>query len=195
MTPENLVRHRLDPNIAFWRQLKEGSDRFEATGQEPLVTVRAGRYAFIPFAEPGQESAVAAYRQQEEDHVAALVKQGRPAVRTTYADGGQHPHFAALARKGANLGEISRPETLAAAGREVVLAPAKPLRPAMPEEPPVAVAAIAWPAEVRPLDALPSVFAPTPFGGAARFGSALGAAPLGFEPARFTRMASVERPS
>src|SRR5215207_2203483 len=39
MTAENLVRHRLDPNIPFWRQLKEGSDRFEAPGAEPVVRV------------------------------------------------------------------------------------------------------------------------------------------------------------
>src|SRR3954469_13246366 len=35
MTADNLVLHRMDPNVAFWRQLKEGSDRFEATGDEP----------------------------------------------------------------------------------------------------------------------------------------------------------------
>src|SRR3954463_16557559 len=32
MTAENMAKHRLDPNIGFWRQLKEGADRFEATG-------------------------------------------------------------------------------------------------------------------------------------------------------------------
>jgi hypothetical protein len=132
MTPENLVRHRLDPNIAFWRQLKEGSDRFEATGEEPLVTVRAARYAFLPYGDPAKERAVAHYRAQDEDHAAVILDEGRPAVRTTYADGGQHPHFAALARKGAHLGEVSRPEALAAAGREVVVAQAKPPRPRPP---------------------------------------------------------------
>jgi murein L,D-transpeptidase YafK len=35
MTAENMVKYRSDPNIGFWRQLKEGSDRFEATGHEP----------------------------------------------------------------------------------------------------------------------------------------------------------------
>jgi murein L,D-transpeptidase YafK len=116
MTAENLVRHRLDPNIAFWRQLKEGSDRFEATGQEPVVVVKGGRYTFRPLEDPQAEAEVAAYRLQEEDHAAALLEEGRPAVRTTYADGGQHPSFAALARRGVNLGEVSRPEALAYAG-------------------------------------------------------------------------------
>jgi murein L,D-transpeptidase YafK len=46
MTAENLVRHRLDPNIGFWRQLKEGSDWFEAMGREPMVSVSGGRYTF-----------------------------------------------------------------------------------------------------------------------------------------------------
>ena len=35
MTPENMARHRSNPNIAFWRNLKEGSDHFEATRQPP----------------------------------------------------------------------------------------------------------------------------------------------------------------
>ena len=52
MTAENLVRHRLDPNIAFWRQLKEGSDRFEATREELVVGVSAGRYSFRPAKSP-----------------------------------------------------------------------------------------------------------------------------------------------
>src|SRR3954454_16796055 len=52
MTAENMVKHRSDPNIAFWRQLKEGSDRFEATGEELAVGVSAGRYAFKPAREP-----------------------------------------------------------------------------------------------------------------------------------------------
>ncbi|MEJ7543279.1 hypothetical protein, partial [Staphylococcus intermedius] len=28
MTPENLAQHRKDPNIAFWTNLKEGTDYF-----------------------------------------------------------------------------------------------------------------------------------------------------------------------
>ena len=39
MTAENLAKHRLDPNIAFWKQLKEGNDHFEVTKQEPTVGV------------------------------------------------------------------------------------------------------------------------------------------------------------
>ena len=125
MTAENLVRHRLDPNIAFWRQLKEGSDRFEATGEELAVSVSAGRYTFRPARSPETEAEVLAYRAMEDDHMAVLLEEGRAAVRTTYADGGQHPSFTALWRRGISLGEVSRPEALAYAGLERVITPAR----------------------------------------------------------------------
>lgn len=129
MTAENLVRHRLDPNIAFWRQLKEGSDRFEATGEEIAAGVAAGRYSFQPARRPEQEAEVQAYRALEEDHLAVLLEEGRPAIRTSYADGGQHPSFTALWRRGVSLGEVSRPEALAYAGLERVITPARPMQP------------------------------------------------------------------
>lgn len=125
MTAENLVRHRLDPNIAFWRQLKEGSDRFEATGDELVVNVSAGRYTFRPAKSPETEADVLAYRAMEDDHRAVLLEEGRAAVRTTYADGGQHPSFTALWRRGVSLGEVSRPEALTYAGLERVITPAR----------------------------------------------------------------------
>ena len=31
MTPENMAKYRLDPNIAFWKELKNGADHFEVT--------------------------------------------------------------------------------------------------------------------------------------------------------------------
>jgi len=125
MTAENLVRHRLDPNIAFWRQLKEGSDRFEATGDELVVSVSAGRYTFQPAKSLETETQVLAYRAMEDDHMAVLLEEGRAAIRTTYADGGQHPSFTALWRRGGSLGEVSRPEALAYAGLERVIRPAR----------------------------------------------------------------------
>ncbi|WP_425374270.1 L,D-transpeptidase family protein [Microvirga subterranea] len=129
MTAENLVRHRLDPNIAFWRQLKEGSDRFEATGEEIAAGVSAGRYSFQPARSPEREAAVQAYRALEEDHLAVLLEEGRPAIRTSYEDGGQHPSFTALWRRGVSLGDVSRPEALAYAGLERVITPARPMQP------------------------------------------------------------------
>ena len=124
MTAANMARHRTDPNIGFWRQLKEGADRFEATGEEPVVTVAAGRYAFVPSRDPAVEALVTARRAQEEARIATLIEEGSAAVRTTYSDGGQHPFWAALSAKGVSLGDVSRPEALAYAGQEVVVIPA-----------------------------------------------------------------------
>src|SRR3954453_3805653 len=135
MAAENMVKHRSDSNIAFWRQLKEGSDRFEATGEEPGVSVSAGRYAFKPARGPDKEAQAVARRSAEEARIAALTDEGRAAVRTTYADGGQHPSCLALARQGISLGEVSRPEALALAGREIVVTPARPKRPVCPGGP------------------------------------------------------------
>ena len=99
MTPENLAKHRLDPNIAFWKNLKEGSDIFEVTGQEPAVGVAGGRYAF----NGGNSPAVAQKRQEDEIKVAALVSKGTPAVRLVYDDGDQHASFKRqLAQSGAD---------------------------------------------------------------------------------------------
>ncbi len=46
MTPQNLARHRNDPNKAFWRNLKEGNDHFEVTRAAPQVGVCDRRYVF-----------------------------------------------------------------------------------------------------------------------------------------------------
>jgi len=45
-TPTNFARHRNNPNIPFWRMLKEGVDQFEITRQEPKVDVCEKRYVF-----------------------------------------------------------------------------------------------------------------------------------------------------
>jgi murein L,D-transpeptidase YafK len=142
MSAENLARHRTDPHIDFWRQLKDGADHFEATLQPPRISVAGGRYAFNAST-PEKESLVAARREREKERIGEIVAKGAAAVRTTFADGAQHAIFAALARRGAQLGEVSRPEALAYAGREVVLIPARsqlalaanpPLPPERPNE-------------------------------------------------------------
>lgn len=46
MTPENMARHMGDPNMPFWRMLKEGYDHFELTRQEPKVDVCGRKYVF-----------------------------------------------------------------------------------------------------------------------------------------------------
>ena len=181
-TAENMVKYRSDANIGFWRQLKEGSDRFEATGEEPTVSVSAGRYVFKPAKDPDKEAQAVARRSEEEARIAALTEEGRAAIRTTYADGGQHPSFLALARLGVSLGEVSRPEALALAGREIVVTPARPKRQACPGDPgcptqvadgtgsaptpvkvwPVAAPLLAIQGAIPPLSGEPSLFAFAP---------------------------------
>lgn len=139
MTAENLARHRSDPNIAFWRQLKVGYDHFEATRAEPRVLVADGRYAFEP-GDPQSGANVLAYRETEEQRIAKLVEDGAASVRTTYSDGGMNAIFRALAAKNEpKLGVVSRPEALAFAGKEVVLVAARKTQVALanaPEPPP-----------------------------------------------------------
>ena len=121
MTAKNMALYRDDPNIDFWRQLKEGSDRFESTGEILKTSVVAGRYAFAPSTDPAKEKVAQAFHAAELAAVATLVEDGSAAVRTTYADGGQNAIFAALLKRGANLGTVSRPEALAYAGIDVTL--------------------------------------------------------------------------
>jgi murein L,D-transpeptidase YafK len=46
MTPENIARHRGDPNMDFWMNLKVGYDHFEVTRQVPSVEVCNKTYVF-----------------------------------------------------------------------------------------------------------------------------------------------------
>jgi murein L,D-transpeptidase YafK len=130
MTAENLAKHRADPNMPFWKNLKEGSDYFEVMQEEPAVSVASMRYSF------GAEPAAVAQKRVEDEHkVAELIGKGVAAVRTVYDDGGQHASFrqamgisdergsGALSflssGSGRKLGDVSRPEALAAGPREV----------------------------------------------------------------------------
>ena len=131
MTPENLAKHRLDPHMAFWRQLKEGSDRFDVTKREPQVNVCGRRYVFDASAPGGQrlEATAACPPLKQDPEVAALVSQkaraddakvaelvekGMQPVKIVYADGGQHPAMA-------HVMEVSRPEAITDAPREIPL--------------------------------------------------------------------------
>ncbi len=46
MTAENFAKYRLDPHIAFWKELKVGADNFEVTKQEVAVGVCNSHYVF-----------------------------------------------------------------------------------------------------------------------------------------------------
>ncbi|MDE2363088.1 MAG: murein L,D-transpeptidase [Hyphomicrobiales bacterium] len=131
MTAENLAKHRLDPNMPFWRQLKEGSDHFEVTKREPTVGVCGRHYVFDEqpanggrldpsgpcpalAEDPEIRQAVAAKASADNSKVAELVARGVKPIRIQYADGGQNPQFAAI-------DEVSRPEALEAGPVEIPL--------------------------------------------------------------------------
>ncbi|GAC1332443.1 MAG: murein L,D-transpeptidase [Beijerinckiaceae bacterium] len=137
MTPENFAKHRADPNIAFWKQLKEGADNFEVTKLEPAVGVCGRRYVFNATpANPGQRleaeqacpplkqdteiaSLVSVKQHQDETKIAELAASGVKAVRVVYADGGQHPDFFS------KMSEVSRPDAIAQGPVEIDLADPK----------------------------------------------------------------------
>ena len=122
MTPLNMARHRTNPNMAFWKMLKEGYDHFEVTRLEPKVNVCDKRYVFdaepptptrpnatpapLRFSATGRcpayqvnpeiAAAVAEKSQRDEIEIAELVHKGTPvAPIRTGADGGMHPVFQA----------------------------------------------------------------------------------------------------
>jgi len=105
MTATNLARHRNNPSLPFWRMLKEGTDQFEVTRQEPRVDVCGGRYMFgrtegaggCAGRVPAAIEAAVESKQSEDGRVfAALVSRGTPTVAVnTGADGGMHPTFVA----------------------------------------------------------------------------------------------------
>ena len=96
MTAENMARRRNNPNIAFWRNLKEGSDNFEVTKLEPKVDACGKKYVFNastgplsnfePSAacptytvQPEIAKAVAAKKRADDAVIAALTKSMEPA--------------------------------------------------------------------------------------------------------------------
>lgn len=113
MTSANMTRHRNNPNIPFWRTLKEGSDHFEVTRQEPKIDVCAKRYIFNavpndpmkPFdaarpcpayhLQPEIAQLIQKRQNSEGNDITSLLTRNMPAapVRTNN-DGGSNPAFA-----------------------------------------------------------------------------------------------------
>jgi hypothetical protein len=121
MTPANFARHRTNPNIAFWKMLKQGNDEFEVTHLEPKVDVCARHYVFnaeppagstkpLTFNPVGkcpdfhvpQEIAGPALEKQRNDEyqIAQLTARNVPvAPIKTGLDGGMNPVFVAKMSK------------------------------------------------------------------------------------------------
>ena len=121
MTPQNLAKHRGNPHMAFWKNLKQGNDHFEVTRVEPKVNVCDRRYVFdamdpndpsrslafnaaakCPVFEVPQDVMAAVQDKQRRDEVqtAELITRGAPiAPVRTNADGGMHPVFVAAVKR------------------------------------------------------------------------------------------------
>lgn len=116
MTAENLARHRNNPNMAFWKMIKQGNDAFEVTKQDVKVNFCEKKYVFDAERAPGatrdpvfsasakcpeysqpDDVAQAIQEKQRNDELktAQLVTRGAPVARSRAGiDGGMHPVFA-----------------------------------------------------------------------------------------------------
>ena len=124
MTAENLAKHRLDPNIGFWKNLKEGSDTFDVTKDELRVAVANRRYSFN--ADESVVAAVAQKQRNDEQEVADLVSKGEKPVKLVYHDGDTHESFReALANvagvSDTKLGFVSRTEGISSGPQMIAL--------------------------------------------------------------------------
>jgi murein L,D-transpeptidase YafK len=81
MTPENMARHRDNPNMEFWRMLKAGHDHFEVTRLPPKIDVCSRQYVFNAAAQNGGRfdptSACPRYKVPEAIRVAVEEKAAR----------------------------------------------------------------------------------------------------------------------
>jgi murein L,D-transpeptidase YafK len=113
MTAQNMASHRGDPNMPFWRTIKEGYDAFEVTRRQPKVSVCERRYVFNKEFEGGEpadplaacppvvnqlEPQAMARIEAEERKLDTAITGSIPTSSTlsAYSDGGMHPSFRAL---------------------------------------------------------------------------------------------------
>jgi hypothetical protein len=148
MTAKNLAKFRLDPNMAFWKNLKQGSDHFDITKSEPRVAVCGRKYVFNETAKSGSFDATAACppmemdaslkqavaRKQHEDEVqvAELIQRGEKAIRRIYQDGDQNPTFKAKQMAFSGGVPVSRPDALAEGAVEIPVEDAKSAKAGAP---------------------------------------------------------------
>jgi murein L,D-transpeptidase YafK len=135
MTPVNMAKHRNNPNLAFWKMIKEGYDHFEVTRQEPRVDFCEKKYVFDAAKAPDAKrdpvfdasakcpayvipediaSAVREKHERDEAEYSKLVARGTPVARmNTGIDGGMNKIFAAKIPEGSTgLSEEAEGSTL-----------------------------------------------------------------------------------
>ncbi|MBI5261031.1 MAG: hypothetical protein HY852_04345 [Bradyrhizobium sp.] len=156
MTPLNMAKHRNNPNMPFWKMIKEGYDHFEVTRQEPKVDFCEKKYVF-DAAKPADarrdpvfdasakcpayvipdDIAQALREKQQKDEVeyARLVAKGTPVARlNTGVDGGMNKVFASRIPNGnTGLSEGSEGMSLLAMSRAPGTIPSHVNPPKMPD--------------------------------------------------------------
>jgi murein L,D-transpeptidase YafK len=117
MTPLNMAKHRNNPNMPFWKMIKEGYDHFEVTRQEPKVDFCEKKYVFDAVKAPDAKrdpvfeasakcpayvipdeiaSGVREKQERDQAETAKLIAKGTPVARlNTGIDGGMNKVFAA----------------------------------------------------------------------------------------------------
>lgn len=144
MTPVNMAKHRNNPNMPFWKMIKEGYDHFEVTKQEPRVDFCEKKYVFDAVKAPGatrdpvfdasakcpayvipEEIASAVHEKEQKDaaETAKLVSKGTPVARlNTGIDGGMNAIFASKIPEG-NTGLSEGGDSQALASMSLARAP------------------------------------------------------------------------
>jgi murein L,D-transpeptidase YafK len=181
MTPVNMAKHRNNPNMAFWKMIKEGYDHFEITRQEPKVDFCEKKYVFDAVKAPNatrdpvfeaagkcpayvipDELADATRQKEEQDQaeVAKLIAKGTPVAKlNTGIDGGMNQIFAARVPGGnTGLSEGGEGQSLSLVGfqRAPGTIPSTVNPPHLPGADDTAVAAVAATPRPGPVAAAPA---------------------------------------
>jgi murein L,D-transpeptidase YafK len=186
MTPVNMAKHRNNPNMPFWRMIKEGYDHFEVTKQEPKVDFCEKKYVFDATKPPGATrdpvfdasakcpayvipdeiaNGVREKQQQEAAEVAKLISKGTPMARmNTGIDGGMNKIFASKLPEGSTGlsegGDSQSLQSLSLARAPGTIPstvnPPKPNLAPQPEEPVVAVSTTSSTSSTRVASATPA---------------------------------------
>jgi murein L,D-transpeptidase YafK len=178
MTPVNMAKHRNNPNMPFWKMIKQGWDHFEVTRHEPKVDFCEQKYVFNAIKAPDAKKdpvfdasakcpvyaipddiadAVREKQQQDQVETAKLISKGTPVARmNTGIDGGMHRVFAAKlpeASTGLSEGGEGQGLSLAAISRAPGTIPAHVNPPrgsvSSPDEPLAASMAAQTPAQTQ----------------------------------------------
>ncbi len=160
MTAENMARNRDNPNMPFWRMIKEGNDYFEVTRQEPKVDFCEKKYVFgaqplpgarVPvfsasakcpaYAIPDEVASLLKDKQRADNtKLAELISRGTPVSKPRAGiDGGMHPVFATKLPDAQSIAMTDATDyTVASYGAAPGTIPAHVNPPKLPDAPQVA---------------------------------------------------------